>query len=123
MRVLVCGSRMFALDGDADGKSIVWERLSRLKDEPQDVHLVLGGARGPDEWAREWAVGYCVDHTVMYAHWRAHGKKAGILRNIAMLDTKPDLVLAFWDGESTGTGHTIFEAHRRLIAVEITRDV
>lgn len=44
-----------------------------------------------------------------------------MIRNIEMLDQKPDLVLAFWDGASTGTGHTVAEAGKRGIPVEIVR--
>jgi hypothetical protein len=47
------------------------------------------------------------------ADWRGKGKRAGIIRNLEMLDTKPDKVIAFWDGRSTGTGHTISEAKKR----------
>jgi len=36
-----------------------------------------------------------------------------------MLDWEPELVLAFWDGRSTGTEHTITEANRRGIPVEV----
>jgi hypothetical protein len=36
-----------------------------------------------------------------------------------MLNGSPDLVIAFWDGESRGTRHTIDEAKRRGIPVEI----
>jgi hypothetical protein len=35
-----------------------------------------------------------------------------------MLDTDPDVVIAFWDGTSRGTRHTIDSAIRRGIPVE-----
>jgi hypothetical protein len=41
------------------------------------------------------------------ADWAEHGKKAGYIRNKAMVDTKPDLVLAFQVDSSKGTQHTI----------------
>lgn len=53
------------------------------------------------------------------ADWRGQGARAGILRNLAMLEWEPELVLAFWDGRSTGTAHTIREARRRRIPVEV----
>lgn len=118
MKVLACGSRMFALDGG--GRRIVRERLDEIYEDADspDFHLVAGGANGPDEWAREWAVEAGVDHTVLYAQWEDYGKRAGIIRNIAMLNMNPDLVLAFWDGKSRGTQHTIDEARKRGIPVE-----
>ena len=120
-KVLVCGSRMFALDGG--GSKIVWNRLDALYEaaESPDFHLVTGGANGPDEWAREWAVHSGVDHTVLYAQWDDYGKRAGIIRNIAMLNLNPALVVAFWDGESKGTKHTMDEAEKRGIPVEVVR--
>jgi hypothetical protein len=36
-----------------------------------------------------------------------------------MLDQNPGLVIAFWDGKSRGTAHTIGEARRRGIPVEV----
>lgn len=45
--------------------------------------------------------------------WNKHGKKAGILRNLEMLDLSPDLVVAFWDGQSKGTEHVIVTALSR----------
>ena len=118
MKILVCGSRMFAIDSDyADGKSVVWSYLDGLA--PDGLHLVMGGARGPDDWAQEWATQARINHTVLYADWEKHGRRAGVIRNLVMLDMNPDLVLAFWDGESKGTKHTIDKARERGIPVEI----
>jgi hypothetical protein len=36
-----------------------------------------------------------------------------------MLDEKPDLVIAYWNGKSNGTAHTISEARKRGIPVEV----
>lgn len=51
--------------------------------------------------------------------WERFGKRAGIERNLQMLNEKPDRVIAFWDGVSPGTRHTITEARNRGIPVEI----
>jgi basic membrane lipoprotein Med (substrate-binding protein (PBP1-ABC) superfamily) len=118
--VLVCGSRGFDIDGDA--RRIVWNRLDAIKTAPRDLRIIVGGANGPDEFARKWAVETEINHTVIYAQWEDHGKRAGIIRNLAMLDEGPDLVLAFWDGTSKGTLHTITEAERRGIPVERVLD-
>jgi hypothetical protein len=48
-----------------------------------------------------------------------HSKAAGPIRNNEMLDTCPDVVIAFWDGVSKGTKHAIGEASRRGLAVEV----
>jgi hypothetical protein len=42
-----------------------------------------------------------------------------IKRNIEMINEKPDIVLAFWDGFSYGTAHTIAQAILNGISVTI----
>lgn len=111
MRVLVCGSRSW------ESIAKIGVRFVNLPDEP--IEILHGGARGADKLADLLArkMGFAV--RVFPAQWRKHGRRAGILRNIAMLDEKPDLVLAFWDGFSRGTKHTIAEAERRGIPTEV----
>ncbi len=118
MKVLVCGSR----DVDPfDAWEIFKLRLSKLPNttSPREHLIISGGARGAD------AIGHRVAKTLGYstvtfkADWKTHGRRAGILRNMAMLDQEPDLVVALWDGTSRGTKHTIDEAERRGIPVEI----
>lgn len=109
----MCGSRLFA------SRKVVRRRLDDLPLD--DLLVIVGGAFGPDEFAREWAVQTGVDHLVRYSDWERYGKRAGYLRNSAMLDEGPDLVIAFWDGESRGTKHTIDEARSRGIRVEVIR--
>lgn len=53
------------------------------------------------------------------ARWDTYGKRAGIVRNLVMLDYQPDEVIAFWDGESPGTKHVIEEARKRQIPVTV----
>lgn len=113
-RVLVCGSR------DYPDRDEVFRVL--------DVHLaklgprmmvVTGGARGADEYAREWAVSRKVDHWVMYARWGIDGKAAGPIRNRRMVKKKIKLVLAFsrdFD-KSRGTSDMIRVAEKLGIKV------
>lgn len=68
------------------------------------------------------ALGLGLMTKVMKANWGLYGKRAGYVRNAAMLDEGPELVIAFWDDESKGTQHTIREATNRGIPVEIIRD-
>lgn len=87
-----------------------------------DTEIMAGDARGVDEWALMSARLYGLTaHPPYRADWEKHGKKAGILRNLEMLNAQPDLVLAFWDGKSKGTKHTVDEAGRRGIPVEVVR--
>jgi hypothetical protein len=70
--------------------------------------VVHGGARGADTCAHQEALRLGIVPIVYRADWATYGKAAGFIRNQAMLNTeKPDVVLAFWDGQSRGTGHMI----------------
>jgi hypothetical protein len=82
--------------------------------------IVHGGARGADRMAGELAHALGLQERVMLPDWNSYGHRAGFIRNLAMLDLDPERVLAFWDGASTGTGHTIAEARRRGIPVDVT---
>ena len=117
MKVLVCGSRDWT---DAEP---IYARLAPLKVEAfmcgEKVTLLHGNAPGADRLARNLGFGLNFDVQHFPADWSRHGKRAGIIRNLAMLDEAPDLVIAFQIGNSRGTQHTIDEARRRGIPVEV----
>jgi hypothetical protein len=110
VKVLVCGSRSW------NDYATIRRRLAKF--EP-GVTVIHGAARGADQKAAIAARALGIPETPFPADWRGNGRRAGIIRNLAMLNDSPDLVLAFWDGRSTGTKHTIDEAHRRGIPVEV----
>lgn len=112
MKVLVCGSRNWT------DKVAIRQRLLQL---PFDTIIIEGGARGADLMAREIALDICLEVVEFPAAWKKHGKSAGIKRNIKMLETKPHLVIAFSDDlvVSKGTSHTVREARKRGIEVEV----
>ncbi len=114
MKVLVCGSRSWGDDRDQRYK--VYDRIGDL---PRDATIIHGGAAGADRLAANAAHRRGNPVEEFLADWGLHGRRAGIVRNLEMLDQEPDLVLAFWDGESRGTKHTIDEATRRGIPVEV----
>jgi hypothetical protein len=108
--VLVCGSRDWR-DGEA-----IKHALMRL---PLGTTVMHGGARGADRLADTIASGLGFDVREYPADWKGLGRSAGAMRNLAMLDEGPDLVLAFWKDGSRGTALTISEANRRGIEVEV----
>jgi hypothetical protein len=110
VRVLVCGSR------DWNDQARIAARIVQL---PEGTVVLHGTARGADIIAARYAegLGYEVEHWP--ADWEKYGKRAGIVRNIDMLGSGVDLVIAFWDGKSRGTKHTFTEARRRGITVEV----
>ena len=114
MTVLVCGSR-----GWTDERAIR-DRLLRVMDEHGDGVLVLhGGARGADHLTGKAARLLGLSVREFPADWETFGHAAGIRRNDRMLDERPDVVLAFWDGVSPGTRHAIIGALSRRIDIEV----
>jgi hypothetical protein len=108
MRILACGSRTWT-DSDYIGKI--------LDEYPGEDHVLIhGAAKGADWLCAVEAANRHWDVKSFPADW-SKGRAAGIVRNESMLDEKPDLVLAFWDGSSKGTLHTITSAKRRGIEV------
>lgn len=88
MIVLVCGSRDWIAEGP------IRRELTKRKDE---ISLVIdGAARGADTLAYTVATSLGLPTRRFPANWNVYGRKAGMIRNQAMLDIgKPDLVLAF----------------------------
>lgn len=115
LRLLVCGSRNWT-DMDA-----IYDVLADYR-TPRPVIVLHGGARGADSLADDAARLHGYAREVYKADWKKHGKRAGILRNLRMLDAYADKVIAFHDGQSRGTQHTIDEARKRGIPVEVHSD-
>ena len=109
--ILACGSR-----GWDDRTTIVDALRSFAPRGP--VTVITGGARGADSLAHSAALELGFETKVFPADWNAHGKRAGFLRNLQMLDERPDVVLAFSLG-TKGTEHTTSEAIRRGIHTRI----
>jgi hypothetical protein len=109
VRVLVCGSR------DWEDIHAIRMRLLRL---PPTSEIIHGGAPGADRVAAWLAEDFGFAVREYKADW-SRGKRGGPERNIRMLDQRPQLVLAFQRNGSRGTQHTIDEARRRGIPVEI----
>jgi len=116
MKILICGSRsarQFSTDPNFPEESEGWFIASVLCDMgicPQD-HILLGGAQGTDEIARQWAEESIVPYTVIRPVNPAI-KSHYLYRNVEMI-ALCDKVIAFWDGKSTGTKFVIDYAKAR----------
>ena len=107
MKVLICGSRDWV---DTIPIKEVIDALS------SGSTVIVGGARGADLIAQNLAEERDdIKIKVFYALWDCWGKRAGYIRNIEMLDERPDIVYAFPLGESRGTYLTTGEAKKRGI--------
>jgi len=128
MTVVVCGSRHFS-----DPLSATAAIVRRIRELPHyGTTVIHGDAAGADRLAALAAEQCDLKVIAMPADWNTHSascwcrgqgwcREAGKRRNLLMLDQKPDLVIAFWNGASTGTLHTISHARRRGIPVEVIR--
>jgi len=98
MKVGIVGSREFKnyeLFSDA------------MKQYLSDISWVVsGGAPGADSLAEKWAKENKKMLTIYPADWLNLGKKAGYVRNTDIVKNS-DMIIAFWDGKSKGTKHTI----------------
>jgi len=68
--------------------------------------VVSGGAPGADSLAEKWAKENKKMLTIYPADWFNLGKRAGYVRNTDIVKNS-DMIIAFWDGNSKGTKHTI----------------
>ena len=108
MRVAVIGSRGLQVD--------------HLEDYlPEGVtEIVSGGARGIDTCAKNYALEHDLKLTEFLPEYSRYGRGAPLRRNITIIEYA-DMVLAFWDGKSSGTKFVIDNCKKRNIPVEIHR--
>lgn len=112
--VAVVGSRTFT-----NYISFTMEMQMFLQGE--DIAMfVSGGAKGADKMAERYASQNKIEMRVLKPDWKTHGKKAGILRNMEIIDASSK-VIAFWDGKSKGTKHSIDYAKMKDIPVKIVK--
>lgn len=100
MKVLIAGSRDYP-------------RLDQVRkyvaEMPEDWTVISGGARGVDTEAADAAMMRNLGIELHPADWKTYGRRAGVIRNAAMVD-RADLVVVFWDGKSRGSRNTIEHA-------------
>lgn len=112
MRILICGDRNWK-----DIKTIS-EVLGKL---PRDTIIIQGEARGADRIAKQVALKLGLKVESYPADWTKYGRAAGPLRNLQMLNSKPDAVWAFHNNieSSKGTKHCVAQAKLRGLPVII----
>lgn len=74
--------------------------------------IISGGALGIDTCAAEYARARGLRLVEIRPNYAQYGKGAPLRRNTEIVD-RADLVLAFWDGHSSGTGDSIRKARAR----------
>lgn len=104
LRFLISGSRNYG------PLSKVAEFVATVAKKYPHATIVHGGAEGVDLKAQDDAIDAKLRVELHPALWDKHGKRAGFIRNEAMVRVSQHVV-AFWDEFSRGTAHTIALAH------------
>ena len=71
-----------------------------------NLTIVSGGAKGTDSLAERLAKDIGAKMLIFEANWDKYGKSAGYRRNVDIVKNS-DIVIAFWNGMSKGTKHSI----------------
>lgn len=100
--VIVAGGRYFTDYG------LMKESLNNLIVNPKNTVIVSGFAAGADTLGERYAEEHDIDVIVMKPEWKRYPnhRSGGFIRNEKMAWFSNRLV-AFWDGQSTGTKHMI----------------
>jgi hypothetical protein len=102
MKLAIIGSRDF---NDYD-KVVHYVDFHFCIDSNRVDEIVSGGAKGADALGKKFANEFKLKYTEFPADWNKHGKSAGYIRNEQIIKHS-DKVIAFWDGKSKGTMHSI----------------
>ena len=106
MKIAIIGSR------DFDNYNLVVATMEEFQTtHPPTTTIVSGGARGADTLGEKWANNNKIPIKIFLAEWKKHGKAAGLIRNKDIIENS-DHVVAFWDGESKGTKHSLGLCHK-----------
>jgi len=100
MKLAVVGSRNF------NDYPLMKKYLDKIHSIEPITLIVSGGALGADTYAECWAEDNKVSRKIFKPEWNKYGKKAGFLRNVTIIENS-NKVIAFWDGKSRGTKHSI----------------
>lgn len=96
IKMAVVGSRSFTDYGFMQN-ILQWYDISEI---------ISGGAGGVDSLARRFAEDKSIKYREFKPDWNRYGKSAGFRRNEQII-AAADEVVAFWDGQSRGTQHSI----------------
>jgi hypothetical protein len=80
--------------------------LDKIFSTKNVLKIISGGAIGADTLAMRYANEHKINFVEYKADWVKYDKSAGLVRNMQMANIC-DVVIAFWDGKSTGTAHMI----------------
>lgn len=94
-----------------DSYELFVHELSKIKMPDDEIRIVTGGAKGVDTLAERYADEMNYEKLIIKPEWSRYGKGAGIIRNKEIIKNA-DMIIAFWDGKSPGTKHSIERAKK-----------
>lgn len=112
-RVAIVGSRSFGPLGAVRG--FIMQHCTAAKE------IVSGGARGVDTCAQESALALGIPTKIYIPDWEGEGRSAGFKRNVLIIK-RAQIVVAFWDGVSRGTRHSLRLAFRYKRRVHVVNN-
>lgn len=98
-KVAIIGSR------DFKNKVFLEKTMEELSQRIEIIEIISGGARGADTMGVQWGNRQNIPTTVYYPDFKKR-KRAYHFRNRQIV-LASDLIVAFWNGYSTGTKYTI----------------
>ena len=101
MKLAVIGSRAITSTKE------VTNELAKLN----ATMIISGGAAGVDTTAERWADLTNTPKMIIKPDYERYGKAAPLERNKAIIEAA-EMVLAIWDGKSTGTLHAVTYAKK-----------
>ena len=117
MKLAVIGSRSI------DSTASLFSALDKYKEEHDVLCLLVGGAKGADDFAARWGRANSVDTIVFRPYYMVDTQanfqvRHFFMRNKQIVDNA-DMVLAYWDGKSRGTRWGINYAVKRDKEVQV----
>jgi hypothetical protein len=92
--------------------------LTEFLESGTHIEIVSGRARGADKLGEKYAKERGFPIKYFPADWETYGKGAGPVRNGWMADYA-DMLIAFWDMESTGTSNMISQATNKNLIIRV----
>ena len=113
-KVIIAGGR------DFNNYKKLCKFCNKVLKDVNNIKIVSGGTRGADNLGESYAKEKGYKIKMFPADWDKHKRAAGYIRNEQMAKYS-DMLIAFWDGESSGTKHMINLAKVNKLEINICK--
>lgn len=80
--------------------------LGLFTDPSHCGQIISGDANGVDTIAKNWAAANKIEYVEYKSNYKIYGNRAPLVRDEEMVNAA-DIIIAFWNGKSTGTLYTL----------------